>query len=269
MIIIWGSRPYFRKNKAYQKGFCPHCGRFAGFTSFDAMTFFYLYYIPLIPISRRQRFHKMCSNCSVAQQFDLESFGSIIQSLKANSAEAVLAILDGEETFELAEEDSESVNATDYLLGAADWLYASGNKDFCVSLVGQLTDESARYPQTMLLASMRTMDGKLQEAIDHYQAATKLDSNRHEPYQYKGYLEAETRQPEAAIASFQQVMKKAAQGTVQLSIGLQLVELQKQCKQFAEAVATYDRLIALHPPFANDKSFMKGVAKLKKKIGAA
>lgn len=267
MIIIWGSRPYFRKNKAHQKGFCPHCGRFGGFSSFDAMTFFYLYYIPLIPMSKRKRFHKMCSHCSMTQQIEIESFNDIIQSLKSNSAEAVLAILDGEKTFSLEGDDSEPIDAANYLLGAADWLYASGNKDFCVSIVGQLADPVGRFTQAMLLAHMRTMDGKLQEAIDHYNSATQIDASRYEPYQYKGSLEAETKQLEAAIASYQQVMKKAAEGTTQLSIGLQLVELQKQCKQFVEAVATYDRLLELHPPFANDKSFMKGVAKVKKKAG--
>lgn len=267
MIIIWGSRPYFRKNKAHQKGFCPHCGRYATFNSFDAITFFYLYYIPLIPMSKRKRFHKMCNHCSMTQQIDIESFDGIIQGLKSNSAEAVLAILDGETTFSLEGEESEPIDAANYLLGAADWLYASGNKDFCVSVVGQLADDSGRFTQAMLLAHMRTMDGKLQEAIDHYNSASKIDSTRYEPYQFKGSLEAETKQIEAAVASYQQVMKKAPEGTTQLSIGLQLVELQKQCKQFAEASATYDRLLELHPPLANDKSFMKGVAKVKKKAG--
>jgi tetratricopeptide (TPR) repeat protein len=111
------------------------------------------------------------------------------------------------------------------------------------------------------------MDGKLQEAIDHYNVATQIDGTRFEPYQYKGSLEAETKQIEAAVTSYQQVMKKAPDGTTQLSIGLHLVELQKQSKQFTEASATYDRLLELHPPLANDKSFMKGVAKVKKKAG--
>ncbi|MCU0712849.1 MAG: hypothetical protein MUC43_12380 [Pirellula sp.] len=269
MIIIWGSRPYFRKNKAYQKGFCANCGRFAGFSSYDAITFFYLYYIPLIPLSKRKRFHKMCSLCSVAQELDLESFEGIIQNLKANSAEAVLALSDGEKTFLLEGDDSEPIDAATYLLGAADWLYASGNKDFCVSIVGQLAEGSGRFTQSMLLAYMRTMDGKLQEAIDHYNTATQIDNTRYEPYQYKGTLEAETKQLEAAIASYQQVMKKTTDGSVQLTIGLNLVEFQKQCKQFVEASATYDRLLELHPPLANDKSFMKGVAKVKKKAGLA
>lgn len=267
MIIIWGSRPYFRKNKAYQKGFCDNCGRFAGFSSYDAMTFFYLYYIPLIPLSKRKRFHKMCSFCSVAQEIDLESFQHIIQNLKSNSAEAVLALSEGDKTFCLEGEEAEPTDAANYLLSAADWLYASGNKDFCVSIVGQLTDGSGRYAQSMLLAYMRTMDGKLQEAIDHYNTATQIDDSRYEPYQFKGTLEAETKQLDAAIASYQQVMKKSTNGPILLSVALNLAELQKQCKQFAEAAATYDRILELHPPFVNDKSFMKGVAKVKKKAG--
>ena len=198
---------------------------------------------------------------------DLQTYDEIIQNLKSNSAEAILAILDGEKTFELEGDPSEPIDATGYLLGAADWLYASGNKDFCVSMVGQLAEGEGHYAHSMLLASMRTMDGKIQEAIDFYNTAANVDKTQSEPYQYKGALEAETKQFEAAIDSYQHVMKISKEGSVQLSIGLQLVELQKQCKQFVEASSTYDRLLELHPPLANDKSFMKGVNKVKKKAG--
>jgi hypothetical protein len=40
-------------------------------------------------------------------------------------------------------------------------------------------------------------------------------------------------------------------------------------KAFGAAAQTYDRILLLHPPLENDKSFMKTVQKAKKKAGVA
>ncbi len=144
-----------KETKRIKKGSVLIAAVFGGFNSLMRLRFSYLYYIPLIPMSKRKRFHKMCSHCSMTQQIDIESFNDIIQSLKSNSAEAVLAILDGEKTFSLEGTIPNQLTHRT-IAGGCDWLYASGNKDFCVSIVGQLADPVGRFTQAMLLAHMRT-----------------------------------------------------------------------------------------------------------------
>jgi tetratricopeptide (TPR) repeat protein len=266
MVIIWGNRPYFRKNQAHQRGFCPHCGRFAAFKSFDARTFFHLYYIPLIPVAARKRFHKMCGNCNMAHEIELEPFQRIIDDLKQNTADAILALQDNEPTFTLAS-NNETIDAVDYLLSAMDWLYASQNKNFCVSLIQQLAQ--CRFAQEMMIASLATMDGNVDHAIDHYTAASQADATRYEPFQHRAHLEIERKRVDDAIESYKQALSRTSQGPVQLGLNLQLVDLQMQRKAFADAVQTYDRILVLHPPLGNDKSFMKSVQKAKKKAGVA
>jgi tetratricopeptide (TPR) repeat protein len=233
--------------------------------SYDAMKFFHLYYVPAIPLAGRKRFHKECSRCHAVQEINRESYAKTIETIKLNAANAILALEEGESSFAMEGGSDQPVDAVDYLVSTIDWLYASQNKDFCQHLIAQLANK--KYPYAMLQGASQCSEGKLDQAIEHYQAAHRAEPNRVEPLESCGMLQWERRHFEAAAQTFKLVLARLDDPRQRLITQIRVAELQFLAKSYADSAATYAELLSQYPALANDKSFMKSVTKAKKKAG--
>lgn len=268
MIIIWGNRPYFQKHVVNQHGFCSFCNNFSKLRSFDARSFFHLYYIPLIPLGAIQRNHKMCSKCNMTMQYDPAAFAQIINSLKSDTADAIVAVQNDEPTFTRDQPDAAPEDCVEFLEAVIDWLYASTNRDFCLGVLQQLAAPNCRYAHAMLTASMETLEGRMQQAIDAYNAASTIDPSKPVPHQRRGHLLTEQRKKDDAIKAYSASLGLAGENDdLKVALNIHLGQLQMDTKQFADAHASYERLFVLRPDLRTGSAFTKLAAKAKKKAG--
>jgi tetratricopeptide (TPR) repeat protein len=277
MFVIYGTRPYFHSNKVVQHGFCSHCNHFVKATSFDARRFFHLYFIPLIPTEGKRRNHKLCPKCKVSQVFTPEDFNNLILHFKERSADAVIALMDGESTFTETEpgvdgqmpDSAEPIQAVPYLFSVFDWLYASGNVGFCEGILQQLTAPKCNYARSMLAANLATMRGDVSGALELYRTAAVAEPANPFPVTQQAFLLVAKKMVPDAIEAYKEAIKRTPQPSEQLGLYAQMVDLQMSQKQFPDAVASYEKLIEIEPRLANEKAISKGLAKARKKAGVA
>ncbi len=267
MILIFGTRPYFRFKKVTQQGFCAHCDRFAKLYSFNAMRFFHLYYIPLIPTQGRRRNHRTCSKCHACTVFEPQVFENIINSMKEQAADAVIAVQNGESTFENDESEGEATHCVPFLHSVLDWLYASGNTEFCQGLLSQLSTPNCRYAHALLSAAFATMKGNLDVAIQAYTDAHNIDKQAVQPLQMRAHLLAERRRFDDAIQSYQSALAIAPEPETQFALNFQMVGHLMSTKRYADAVAAYEKILLLRPDLAQNASIVKPMKKAKKYAG--
>lgn len=229
------------------------------------MNFFYLYYLPIIPLGRRQRTHKYCNKCNMTQQIDADAFAALIHELKENAANAVLALREGEELIEI--DGAPPTDALELLEGSVDWFYSANDHDFNDGILNQLYHPQCRYAEAMLKAYLHTMAGKLDHAIDCYVAAIQASPKRHIPYLRQANLLIEARKVDQAIPVYQAAAKLAEGLPDELAIQIFLAHHLMNRKRFDEASKAHDRIIELHPQMMNDRQFAKAFAKVKKKSG--
>ena len=265
-MLIFGTGSYFRSRKASQKGYCPHCGKYAKFNSWNGMSFFHLYFIPLIPLSSHQRIHKCCSACNNGRTFKIEDYDALIYRLKEFSANAILALLDGEETMLTA--DNEPTDALEFLEGACDWFYSAADKSFSAQVLQQLNNPDCRYAEAMLSAYVGMLDGDLNKTAEFYQAACRA-----KPSDYRCHLRlantlVEAKKGDQAIAAYQSAANLTDQLEMKVSILYLLAETSTKQKRYSEASQAYDSIVALQPSVMNDKEFLKLFNKAKKRSGS-
>ncbi len=229
------------------------------------MNFFHLYYLPVIPLGRRQRTHKYCSKCNMTQQFDPDTFNALIHELKENAANAVLALREGEETIEI--DGAAPTDALELLEGSVDWFYSFSDHDFNQGILAQLNHPQCRYAEAMLQAYLHTMSGKLDHAINGYADAIEASPKRHIPYLRQANLLIENRKIDQAIAIYQSGAKLAEGLPDELAIQIFMAHHLMNRKRFDEASKTHDRIVQLHPQMMNDRQFAKAFTKAKKKSG--
>jgi tetratricopeptide (TPR) repeat protein len=268
MIIIWGSRSYFRTNQTKHFGFCPHCNQFAKFKSWNGMSFFHLYYFPVIPLQGRMRNHACCNKCNVVQQFRLTEFDATILRYKEESAVALLAIQNGEATFVADNSPGYEIDSLSFLEHAINWLYAANDSDFVRGILEQLRQPNCQYAEAMIQASLATLKGDLEEAIREYKNAAKIEPTFAEPHRRAAQLLVEKRQREQAIKKYLTAISLTLDPDWERSIQLELVEQLMMVKRFPDAEKAYDRLLVLDPSLGHNKAFMKQVSKAKKKAAA-
>jgi len=227
------------------------------------MNFFHLYYLPIIPLGRRQRTHKYCNKCNMTQQIDPEAFEALLHQLKENAANAVLAIREGEETIEI--DGATPIDALELLEGSTDWFYSSDDHEFNRGIVSQLNHPQCRYAEAMLQAYLHTMAGNLDRAVDDYSAAIQASPKRHIPYLRQASLLIESRKIDQAIAVYQAATRLAEGLPDELAIQIVLAHHLMNRKRFGEASKVHDRIVELHPQIMHDKPFAKAFAKAKKK----
>lgn len=267
-MLIYGTNTYFRSNKVTQYGFCSLCNSYAKMRSYTAMPFFHLYFIPVIPIGKRKRNHKLCSKCNQCQAFEPAIFDGMITRLKDQSADAVVALKSGDTTFESDDPNEPPIECVPFLHSVLDWLYASNNVAFCESILSQLTEPECRYAQTMLRGALETYRGKTDDAINTYREASKLQPQSFQPYHACGLLFAARKKTSESIEAYRAAIA-CATPDIEYQLRLELVDIQTAAKQFAEAAATFDWLLAARPDLLGNKDFMKLVNKNKKKAGIA
>jgi tetratricopeptide (TPR) repeat protein len=266
MFIIFGTRAYFRRNRVTQYSICPQCSQFARMQSFSAMRFFHLYYIPLIPIEGYRRNHKLCSRCNHGRTFTTDAYEVYTQQWKEDSAEAILALQEGDERFN-SNENSPPVDCVAYLRQAIDWLVAAKEKDFCQGLVDQLASPTQRYARSMLQAELNLAQNQVDIALASYVDAASAKPASFEPHYARARLLARKSRYSDSIAAFQQACKLANDPAIVYDLELEMVDQQVLAKQWKEAFDTYQRIIAYRPELATHPPFAKLVAKAKKKAG--
>jgi tetratricopeptide (TPR) repeat protein len=276
MFVIYGTRPYFHRNKVAQYGFCDHCSHYVKASSFDARRFFHLYFIPLIPTEGKRRNHKTCPKCKVSQSFVPEDFNNLILRFKESSADAVIALLDGEKTFVETTQasdgqtsDAAPLHAVPYLFTVFDWLYASGNASFCQGILQQLMAPSCNFARNMLTAKLATMQGDTSGAMEMYRSASLAEPTDPFPVTQEAFLLVSKKMVPEAIDAFKEAIRRTTEPSEQIGLYAQMVDLQMSQKQFPDAVVSYEKLIELAPMLANEKAISKGLAKARKKAGVA
>lgn len=269
MFIIFGTRPYFQSNKVSQYGFCAHCDQFVQAKSFDAMRFFHLYFIPLIPTQGKRRNHKTCPKCKACQIFEIEDFGRLIHQLKEQAADALVAVMAGESQFSLpgAPDDGEPIDAVPFLHNVFDWIYASGNAEFCDGVLHSLAGPDTSYAQQILSASLATMRGNLDGAIESFGAASLSSPSDPYPVVQRAHLLVERKRIDEAIDSYQKGLAMTGEPQGRLAICAQMVDHQMARKQFDDAVTSYETMIEIDPSLAEQKVISKGLKRAKKKAG--
>ena len=267
-MIIFGSRAYFRTKRVTQHGFCENCNGFAKLRSYTAMNFVHVYFIPVIPISGRKRNHKMCPKCNTGRELTPDGLEQLLLGLKERSADALVAIQSGDETFgEIHLQTEQADNCVDFLRGAFDYLYAGGEREFCENIVSSLSGPDAAYPREMLGASLATMDGKIDAAIDRYESAATADSSQHAPHAQRGHLLVVRKRREEAIEAYRRALAITTEPGDQVGLHLQIADEQMTLKNFDQAAESYEAAIAIVPDLASDKAVAKSLKKAKKKSG--
>ena len=267
-VIIFGTRAYFRTGRVTQHGFCENCNQLAKLRSYTAMNFVHVYFVPLIPISGRQRHHKMCPKCNRGREMSPDALTALINGLKERSADALVAMQSGDATF--GEPDPHSGrgdDCVDFLRGAFDYLYAAGEREFCDTVIASLSSHDLAYAREMLAAAMATMDGKIDPAIEHYEAAALADSARPQPLAQRGHLLVTRRRRQEAIDSYQAALQRTGERGGRVGLLMQIADEQMALKQFDAAVDAFESAIAIVPSLAEDKSIAKNLKKARKKSG--
>ncbi|MBL8872821.1 MAG: hypothetical protein E6R05_06255 [Candidatus Moraniibacteriota bacterium] len=266
-MLIYGTGYYFKAKKATQRGFCSTCGKYSKMTSWSGMSFFHLYFIPVIPISSYQRIHKYCSNCNNGLTFPPPKHDEITLKIKEQAAMALLALQDGEEF--VPNIDDEPTDALSFLEGAVDWLYAAKEKEFCLQFLQQLNRPECRFAEAMITAFLYMMDGDLNKSAEHYLLAAKASPN-----DYRGHLRAanvlvEQKKLDQAITEYQAAAVAAAaeHADMRVNILYLMAEALTKQKRFLEASKAYDEIVQYRPEYLNDKEFVKLMNKAKKKAG--
>lgn len=289
MVIIWGSRPYFRSNVVVQHGFCEHCDQFAKLKSFDARRFFHLYYIPLIPTQGKRRNHKMCPKCKVSQVIEPEAFETIIRTFKQHSADALVAVLSGDETFRMSavepdpgavesvdesgggvpepEDDDEPSDAVSYLHVVQDWIYAAGDAQFCEGIVQKLADPAVRYAREVLAGNLAIMRGNVDAAVEHYAAAADAKPDEAFPVLRRTHLLELKGRPEEVVEGYGRVIELVEDPRERLGPLIRMADQQMTLKRFGDAVTSYERVFEIEPSLASEKPIAKAYKKAKKKAG--
>ena len=267
MIIIFGTRSYFRTKKSRQFGFCPHCNRFTKFSSWNGAKFFHLYYLPLIPLSGRVRHHKCCAKCRMLREFKPSEYDALLLRFKELAAHALLALRDGNRTFEMEDSAGEEHAPLETLLSTLDWFYASNDQDFIQGVLEQLNRPEFRYAESMVLAELAKIQGKLDEAISHYDAAGRVSPKNYEPVQQQAHLLVERKRFNEAIDAYQSALALAPDVDSELNIRLQLAEQQMARKLFPDAVANFEQILKINPELAHVKAVSNQFMKAKKKAG--
>ena len=269
MVIIWGTKPYFKTKKVKSHGFCAHCQQFVKRSSFNAKTFFHLYYIPLIPTSARVRHHQMCPKCSKYLAFPLEQFAATVVTLKARCAEAIMALAEGESKVTFADGDSESepVACIDYLIDAVDWLHDAAEQGFVDGVVEKLRQTKQSFAEQAIQAELSRIQGRRREAIDQLQAI--LNSHGIHSGSAKrraALLTVEKRHVESAEA-WSKALSVESDARQKVRLLALRVDALMAGKQWTEAVKVYADLLVAAPSLANDKAIKKLYAKARKKAG--
>lgn len=264
-MLIFGTGNYFRTRKASQRGFCSHCGKFSKQSSWNGMSFFHLYFIPIIPLSSYHRVHKYCNACSNGLTFPIDKHDEITLKIKEQSAHAILALHDGEEMIENI--DEEPTEAISFLEGALDWIHSSADKEFGYQLVQQLNRPECKFAEAMATAYVQMLDGDLNKSAEYYQAASRI-----RPEDYRGHFRlanvlVELKKGDQAIPAYQAAATLVEDANMRVSILYLLAELLMKQKRFLEASQTYDQITQLRPDLASDREFAKLVSKAKKKAG--
>jgi tetratricopeptide (TPR) repeat protein len=197
----------------------------------------------------------------------IDEFEGTIRNLKEHSASAILAIREGEKTFEI--ESGNEIDAVGFLEGTVDWFYAASDHEFIQGIFRQLDQPEFYYAAGMLRASFETMANRLDAAIDFYGRVQTLAPDSHEPSLRRAQLLVERRRIDEAISDYRTAARLGKGHEDELAIQLQMVEQLTKRKLFPEAAKAYDRIIELRPSLMEDRAFAKQVGKARQKAGTA
>ncbi|MCB9855818.1 MAG: hypothetical protein H6818_09030 [Phycisphaerales bacterium] len=77
MIFIWGWGYFFRRNILHIVDTCSHCHRHGPLACYDAIYFFKLYYLPMIPLGRK-RIMRECPHCKYGSTIPYSKYRKIV-----------------------------------------------------------------------------------------------------------------------------------------------------------------------------------------------
>ncbi len=266
VMIIFGTRAYFRTNKVVQHGFCENCNAFGKLQSYNSTNCFHLYFIPIVPIEGRRRTHQMCNKCNFGRAYELPVFEQLLSRLKERSADAVVALLSGEATIPMDDPNRPPIECVGLLHDVVSWLYAANDSEFCQGVLAQLNEPKLRYAQVMTRAAIETAQGNIDAALGSYGEANLDAPKASEPHIFKGRLLRSRKRFDEAIASFQKACSLASPKT-EFDLRLQLVDIQTEGKKYADSVATLDWLLDKKPELQSNKPFMAMLKTARKKAG--
>ncbi len=263
-MIVFGTQRYFRSKKVTQFGFCPSCDRLGKIRSYNAMLFFHLYFVPVIPLGFRKRTHKECSSCKQGQIFETAQFGDIIAKLKEQSADATVALKSGETTFASDDPAMRSIDCVSFLYNVADWLYAAKDSEFCEGILSQLREPHCQFAHVMLRGALEGLQGKVDEALSSYAEASLLNAQSFRPHRLRAQLLGARKRYHESIEAYKAAIA-AGPSEAEYDLRLEMADVFVTAKLHKEATANFEWLVAANPVLAQSKEFMKIVNKSKKK----
>jgi tetratricopeptide (TPR) repeat protein len=196
----------------------------------------------------------------------LPVYEQVVGRLKERSADAIVALLSGENTIPPDEPNRPPVDCVGLLHDVVDWLFAANDAEFCQGLVAQLGAPNLRYAQVMTRAAIETAQGNIEAALGSYHEANLDNPKAYEPYYFSGRLLRAKKRFDEAIASVQKACSLVSP-EIEFDLRLQLVDFQTDGKKHADAVATFDWLLAKKPELQSNKPFMALVKTARKKAG--
>ncbi len=267
MIIIWGTRPYFKTNKVTQYKFCDNCQQYTKIANYHARRFFHLYYIPLIPTTKRQRYHQICTKCELGEQLEDESFVAMQDRMKSWSADAIVAVQNGEEETPSLANPQEMFNCVSLLEYTFESLYAAGDVAFCNNVIQQLHNAGSRYHAAMSKAYLEVLSGNLAVAETIYEQAAYDNPKSYMPHYWRGRILAELGKKPAAIQALTHAVPLAEEVSMKVTILLLRAKQQLELKQYQESVDSYAEALSFNPELHYNAYFQKNYKKAKKKAG--
>ncbi len=247
MVIIWGQRHAFKRDKVVVEDTCPQCGKEATLSSYTAWNFFTLYFIPVIPLGRLRAI-LFCPKCDKFIQVKLSDLPGQIATQRGEALEQVRA---GE---------------IDEAVGSVMMLIHSGGFAEADEVIDAIARDGHERQAKLLDANKAEMTGDLPDAEQSYRELLLHHPDDAELHMYLGNLLLRTRRRDEGI---DELARAASLAPDALDVRAQLAGVLEAARRWAELADVLEEMACIEPELRSDKKFAKLLAKARKKGGVA
>jgi len=245
MVIIWGSRHYFRRDVLRERGVCEHCGQEAPLETFTARKMGHLYYVPLIP-EGHERVIRLCRRCNRYSSLPVSALPAAIDE---TTAKATTHLDAGE---------------ADGALGLVAALMYLGATDAAGEVLDRLEKGGHAKQAWIGRGVVAEKLGDMAQAADHYAAAVREDGR---DASLRCMLADALMQADRAGAALEHLRQAASLAPEDPHVRMQLLSCFETLGDLDGQIDTMQELIRRVPQLASDRKFQKRLRKLCRKAG--
>jgi predicted Zn-dependent protease len=245
MLIIWGSRHYFKKGRVTEVDTCQHCGQDGMLETYTARKWAHLYFIPLIPMAN-ERVIRMCSSCNRYSSLSPDDLDQAIADTIADASEHL------------------QQGRPDDAAGAVSTLIYLGDREQAERLVAQLQQAGHVAHAWIARALVHEKSSQPGEACEAYRQAVTLEPGN---VMFRSlFAESLFRcgRFQEALTELQNVRQLAPDDPGPLAL---MFDCHAQLKDLPSQVEVMHEMQRLQPELETDKKFQKQLRKLAKKAG--